>query len=49
VQLPRRTRRWLRAVEHHLKTGRRASLTRDQLQGWRAFEKMIEKQSLTDR
>jgi retron-type reverse transcriptase len=45
VQLPRRTRRWLRAVEHHLKTGRRASLSRSQLAGWRALEKMIETQS----
>ncbi len=41
VQLPRKTRRWLRAVEHHIKTGRRASLNRDQLQGWRALEHMI--------
>ena len=41
VQLPRKTRRWLRAVEHHLKTGGQASLTRDQLQGWRALEHMI--------
>ncbi len=44
VQLPRKTRRWLRSVEHHLKTGRQASLNRDQLQGWRALEHMIAKQ-----
>lgn len=44
VQLPRKTRRWLRAVEHHLRTGRPATLTREQLRGWRALEYMILRQ-----
>ncbi len=45
VQLPRSTRRWLRAVQHHLATGRDASLTNAQLEGWRSLQAMIEKQS----
>jgi hypothetical protein len=43
VQLPRRVRRWLRAVEHHVATGRDASLTPEQLAGWRAFAGMVER------
>jgi hypothetical protein len=39
--LPRAKRRWLRAVEHHLATKRRASLTAEQLAGWRAFRHML--------
>lgn len=39
--LPRETRRWLRAVEHHLAQGRPATLTARQLQGWRALEAML--------
>jgi RNA-directed DNA polymerase len=45
VQLPRETRRWLRAVRHHLATGRRASLTPSQLAGWVGVERMIEQQT----
>jgi RNA-directed DNA polymerase len=45
VSLPRRTRRWLRAVKHHLTTGRPASLTPQQLTGWQALQYMIETQS----
>jgi RNA-directed DNA polymerase len=41
VQLPRKTRRWLRAVEHHLKHGQEASLTREQLAGWKAYQLAI--------
>ncbi|HMF11919.1 MAG TPA: reverse transcriptase family protein [Gemmataceae bacterium] len=41
VQLPRATRRWLRAVEHHVRTGRAATLTPAQLAGWRALQQMI--------
>lgn len=41
VQLPRKTRRWLRAVEHHLKHGREASLTKEQLAGWKAYQQGI--------
>ncbi|MBN1846880.1 MAG: RNA-directed DNA polymerase [Sedimentisphaerales bacterium] len=43
--LPRATRRRLRAVEHHLAAGQRASLTERQLAGWRALQHMIEIQS----
>jgi retron-type reverse transcriptase len=45
VHLPRKTRRWLRAVEHHLRTGRPATLTPQQLAGWRALCRMVACQS----
>lgn len=45
IQLPRRIRRWLRAIEHHMKTGRPATLTPQQLAGWKAWQQMIERQS----
>jgi hypothetical protein len=45
VNLPRELRRRLRAVEHHLRTGRPATLTPDQLAGWRAFQAMVTRQS----
>ena len=45
VNLPRETRRRLRAIEHHLATGRRATLTAEQLTGWRALQAMIYKQT----
>jgi RNA-directed DNA polymerase len=45
INLPRETRRWLRAVEHHIAAGRQATLTPAQLEGWRALRSMIEKQS----
>jgi hypothetical protein len=41
VRLPRETRRWLRAVEHHMATGKPISINEKQLQGWRALEQMI--------
>lgn len=41
VQLPRKTRRWLRAVEHRLKNGQKATLTREQLAGWKAYQQSI--------
>lgn len=44
VRLPRKVRRWLRAVEHHLSVGRQATLTRQQLRGWQALREMIRKQ-----
>lgn len=44
VQLPRRVRRWLRAVRHHQQTGRAVSLAEQQLRGWLAFAAMVEKQ-----
>lgn len=45
VNLPRAKRRWLRAVEHYLATGRRASLTEQQLDGWHALMTMIKRQA----
>ena len=45
VNLPRRTRRTLRAVEHHLANGKEATLTPAQLEGWRAVRTMIARQS----
>lgn len=45
VQLPRRTRRWLRAVEHRLKTGRPATLSQKEFEGWKAWQQMIQQQS----
>ena len=44
VNIPRTTRRRLRAVAHHLETGRPATMTAEQLQGWRAYQRMIETQ-----
>jgi len=46
VQLPRATRRWLRAVEHHHRTGRASTLTSAQLAGWRALQQMIDAQAV---
>lgn len=45
ANLPRQTRRWLRAVEHHLAAGSKATLTPPQLKGWRALQHMVEGQS----
>jgi RNA-directed DNA polymerase len=44
VQLPRTTRRWLRAVAHHLRTGRPATLSPQQLAGWQALQQMVTRQ-----
>jgi RNA-directed DNA polymerase len=44
VNVPRRIRRKLRAVEHRLNTGQRATMTREQLDGWKALLAMVEKQ-----
>lgn len=46
VNLPREVRRRLRAVEHHLRTGRPATLTPQQLAGWRAFQHMVATQTV---
>lgn len=43
VNLPRATRRWLRAVEHRLKRGGDASITPAQLAGWRALQIMVDR------
>lgn len=45
VQLARRTRRWLRAVEHRCRTTGRATLGDEQIAGWRALQGMIERQA----
>jgi hypothetical protein len=44
INLPRKTRRWLRALRHHVRTGRQASLNAVQLAGWQALQTMIQKQ-----
>ena len=44
VNVPRHVRRKLRAVEHRLNTGQRATMTREQLDGWKALLAMVEKQ-----
>jgi RNA-directed DNA polymerase len=41
VRLPRELRRKLRAIRHHVATGRPATLTEEQLRGWAAFEAMV--------
>ncbi len=41
VHLPREVRRRLRAVEHRLRLGRPATMTAEQLAGWRAFQYMV--------
>lgn len=45
VNLPRKTRRWLRAVEHRAALGQHTTLTPVQLAGWRALRRMIEMQA----
>ena len=45
VALPRKTRRWLRAVKNHLDNGKSASLTEKQFAGWQALQNMIDKQA----
>lgn len=47
VQLPRETRRKLRAVRHHLNTGRPATMTPAQLAGWDALASMVDQQAKT--
>ena len=42
VGLPRKTKRWLRSVAHHQRTGKEATLSEAQLAGWVAFQNMIE-------
>jgi len=41
-RLPRERRRWLRAVEHRIATGVGATLSKQQLAGWRAYQAMVE-------
>ena len=49
VAVPRSRRHWLRAVEHHVATGRPASLTAEALAGWRGLELMVESQAAESR
>tara|TARA_R110002073_G_scaffold261009_1_gene423832 strand:- start:76 stop:552 length:477 start_codon:yes stop_codon:yes gene_type:complete len=49
VNVPRRIRRKLRAIEHRLNTGQLATMTREQLNGWKALLAMVEKQRDSDR
>jgi len=49
IGLPRKTRRWLRAVDHHLQTGRPATLTPGQRAGWDALQIMITEQAASGR
>lgn len=44
VNLPRVTRRRLRAIEHRLRTTGSASLSESQLDGWRALQHMVDTQ-----
>jgi retron-type reverse transcriptase len=44
VNLPRETRRRLRAVEHHLATRRPATMSHAQLAGWKSLLRMIRQQ-----
>lgn len=41
VNLKRDVRRRLRAVEHHLRTGKPATMTQRQLDGWKSLQSMI--------
>lgn len=41
MTLPRKSRRWLRAVDHRMQQGGAATLTPQQRQGWAALEHMI--------
>ena len=43
VALARRTRRWLRAVEHRARTGKQTSLSDAQLQGVLALKRMVDR------
>jgi hypothetical protein len=48
VQLSRERRRWLRAVKHRHATGQPTSVSREQLAGLLAYERMIERQRDAD-
>jgi retron-type reverse transcriptase len=45
VNLDRRTRRWLRAVEHRARTGGRPTLDAAQRQGWMSFRRMVQERA----
>jgi len=49
VNLPRATRRRLRAIEHNLRAGKPTSISEAQLAGWKALRSMIATQSVAKR
>lgn len=42
INIPRKKRRWLRAVEHRMKTTGKCSLTQAELEGWRSYLAMVD-------
>ncbi|MCA9034596.1 MAG: RNA-directed DNA polymerase [Planctomycetaceae bacterium] len=48
VAIPRSRRRQLRAARHRVRQGKPATFSPEQLQGWTAFEKMVEDQASID-
>lgn len=44
VALPRKTRRWIRAVRHQFDLGKPISITEQQLKGWESLAQMVETQ-----
>ena len=45
VNLPRKTRRWLRSVKHRMETGGEATLTNSEFRGWLSLLKMVDADS----
>ena len=45
VNLPRKTRRWLRSVGHRIETGGEATLTNSEFRGWLSLLKMVDPES----
>ena len=45
VNLPRKTRRWLRSVGHRIETGGKATLTNSEFRGWLSLLKMVDAES----
>lgn len=48
VRLPRELRRRLRAMEHQLAAGRPMEMKPEQLEGWRSFARMVERNGMPD-
>ncbi len=48
-RLSRTRRRWLRAVEHRRGQGLSATITREQIAGWKAFQQMVDRPDVVDR
>ena len=45
VNLPRKTRRWLRSVKHRMETGGKATLTNSEFRGWLSLLNMVDANS----